>query len=90
MQNGKETAHLHVVLQGMPQMEFRLEPILVLSSHAFSFEIPSALKVHHDALHGPLRDSHFERDVSNADIGPEGDAIEDVRVIAQERPFVRL
>jgi hypothetical protein len=86
LQDGEQAPDLHVVFQRMPQVESGREPVMILAAHAFAFEVTAPFQVDHDPLHGPFGDQYFIRDVSNADIRPEKDAMQDVRVIAEKRP----
>ena len=71
-------------------MKSRLEPVLVLAPDALPFEVAPAFEIDHDPLHGSFCNSHLERNVSNADVGPVRDAMEDVRMVAQKRPIMGL
>ncbi len=90
LQHGEQPADLDVVFERVPQMEARLEPVVVLPPDALSFEVASHFEVDDDSLHSSFGDLHSRRDVANAGVGAKRDAVEDVRVIAQERPGGRL
>lgn len=75
-----------MLLQRVPQVTPRFQPVQILTTHSLAFEITGPLEINHDPLHGPLRDLHLRRDISNADTGPEKDAMQDVGVVAQKRP----
>lgn len=79
-----------MVFQGVSQMEPRFQPVTILAPHALPFEVAPPFKIDHDPLYGPFCDLYHHRNVSNADIGPERDAIEDVRMVAEKRPVMGL
>lgn len=63
---------------------------MILAPHAISFEVACPFEIEHDPLYGPFGNADLHRDVSDAEVGPVSDAIEDVRMVAQKRPFMRL
>ena len=76
-----------MVFQRVSQIEPRLEPVMILAAYALPFEIARLFEIDHDPLHGPFCDQNFHRNVSNADPGPEKNAMQNVSVIAQKRPI---
>jgi hypothetical protein len=90
LEHGKEPADFHVMFQRMPEMEPWFEPVMILAPHALPFEIATPFEIDHDPLYSPFRDLHLHRDVSNADVWQERDAIQDMGMVAQKRPFMRL
>jgi hypothetical protein len=85
-QNGKEAADFHMVFQGVSQLQPRVEPVMILAPYALPSEVASPFQIDHDPLHGPLCNQHLHRNVPNADVRPEKDAMEDVSMVAQKRP----
>ena len=75
-----------MVFQRVSQMEPRVEPVMILAPDALSFEVAPPFEIDHDPLYGPFRNQHLHRNVSNADVGPEKDAMEDMSMVAQKRP----
>ncbi len=75
-----------MVLQRVSQMEPPVEPVMILAPHALAFEVAPPFEIDHDTLYGPFCNQHLDRDVSNADVGPKKDAMEDVGMVAQKRP----
>ena len=69
-------------------MEPRFEPVTILAPYAFTFEVAPLFEIDHDPPDGPFCNPHLHRNVSNADVGLERDAVEDVRMVAQKRPSV--
>jgi len=63
---------------------------VILAPHALTFEVAATFEIDNDPLHGPFCNQHLRRDVSNADVGRDTDAMEDVRMVAQERPVRML
>ena len=71
-------------------MTSRFEPVLILATDPLAIEIPAPFEINDDSLDGPIGNSHLICDVSNADVGPQRAAIEDVRMVAQKRPILGL
>ena len=67
-------------------MELRGETVMILAPHALPFEVASPFEIDHYPLYGPFCNQHPHRNVSNADVGPEKDAVEDMSMVAQKRP----
>lgn len=87
LQHGQQSADFDVLLQRVSQMPTWLEPVMILPADAIAFEIAAVFEINNDPLHGTFGDQHLLGDVSNANGRPEKDAMQDVCVIAQERPF---
>jgi hypothetical protein len=68
----------------------RFEPVMILAPHALPFEVAPPFEIDHYPLYGPFCNPHLHRNVSNADVGPERDAIEDMGMVAQKRPVMGL
>ena len=79
-----------MVFQRVSQMQSWFEPVMILAPHTLPFEVAPPFKIDHDPLHGPFGNQYLHRDVSNADVGRDIDAMEDMRMIAQERPVRML
>ena len=75
-----------MVFQRVSQVEPRFEPVMILAPHALPFEVAPPFEIDHDPLYGPFCNQHLHRNVSNADVGPEKDAMEDMGMVAQKRP----
>ena len=75
-----------MLLQRVPQVTPRFKPVQILTAHALALKETAPFQVNYDPLDSPLRDLHLRRDISNADAGPEKDAMQDMGVIAQKRP----
>jgi hypothetical protein len=87
LQNGQQSADFHMALQRVSQVQPPFEPVVVLAPHALALDVAPSFQIDHDPLDGPFGNSHHGRNVSNADFGPDRDAIEHVRMVAQERPY---
>ena len=68
-------------------MESRFKPVMILAAHALPSEVAPPFEIDHDPLNGPFRNQYLHRNVSNANVGPEKDAMEDVGMVAQKRPI---
>jgi hypothetical protein len=75
-----------MVFQRVPQMEPRVESVMILAPHALPLEVAPPFEIDHYPLYGPFCNQHHHRNVSNADVGPEKDAMEDMGMVAQKRP----
>lgn len=71
-------------------MEPRFEPVMILPPHALAFEVAPLFEIDHDPLYGPFCNLHLQGNITNADVGPGGDAIQDMRMVAQKRPGMEL
>ena len=78
-----------MTFQRVPQIESWFEPVMILAPHALPFEVAPSFEIDHDPLNGPFRNLHLDRNVSNADGGRERDAIQDMRMVTQERPVIK-
>jgi len=78
------------MFQRMSQTRTWFDPVVILAPHALTFEVAATFEIDNDPLHGPFCNQHLRRDVSNADVGRDTDAMEDVRMVAQERPVRML
>ena len=78
-----------MVFQRVSQMEPRFEPVAILAPDTFPFEVAPPFQIDHDPLYGPFGNPHLYRNVSNANVGRERDAIEDMGMVAQKCPFMR-
>ena len=79
-----------MVFQRVSQMAPRFEPVMILASHALAYEVAAPFEIDHDPLYGSFCNLHLHSNVSNADVGPERDAMEDMGMVTQKRPVMGL
>ena len=75
-----------MAFQRVPQMEPTVEPIMILATHALTFEVTAPFEFDHDTLYSSLCNQHLHRNVANAYVGRCIDAMEDVSMVAQKCP----
>jgi hypothetical protein len=90
MNEGEELPDRAVGLDSVSQRLLREDGVVIPPPLACASKISRCLKIGHDSLHRPLGDAHMHGHVPEFDLRISSDDDQDMRVIAQERPGVRL